>query len=315
MRLALLAVCVSMFVACLAIPEALYDRPGGLNGPLVLVACYAIVRLIHIGVYLVVAGDDPGLRRQVMLALTTSAVPAVAIMTVGVLVGEPWQRPLWLAAVLYELVTIFVTSRGGGGWVVTSAAHFAERHALVVLLALGESMVAIGAGAAQRPIGWNVITSAVVALAAAIGVWLQYFLTLANLLEHGLEALTGAERARAARDLFTYLHLPIVGGIILAALGIEQALANLETGYVGSLGAWALGGGLALSLAGMAAAERRIGGHWSAWRLGAVALLVVAAVALPQAHPTLALGLVALVLVGSAAAASSSDTERRVEHR
>jgi low temperature requirement protein LtrA len=72
-----------------------------------------------------------------------------------------------------------------------------------------------------------------------------HFVALVGRLEHGLGALEGAERARAARDLFTYLHLPIVGGIILAALGIEQALAHLESGRVGTLGSWALGGGLA----------------------------------------------------------------------
>jgi low temperature requirement protein LtrA len=305
MRLALLAVSAAMFVACLAIPEALHDQPGGLNGPLVLVACYAIVRLIHIGVYLVVAGDDHALRRQVMLALTTSAIPGVALMTVGVLLGEPWQRPLWLAAVVYELVTIFVTSRGGGGWVVTSAAHFAERHALVVLLALGESMVAIGSGVAEGPISVSVVVAAVVALGVAIGVWLSYFVGLADRLEHGLEALSGAERARAARDLFTYLHLPIVGGIILAALGIEQALAHLGAGSVGALGSWALGGGLALSLAGMAAADRRIGERWSLWRIGAVAALLVAGALLPSVQPTLALGVVAAILIGSSIADSA----------
>jgi low temperature requirement protein LtrA len=302
MRLALMAASAAMFVACLAIPEALHDQPGGLNGPLVLVACYAVVRLIHIGVYIVVAGDDRALRRQVLVSLTTSAVPAALLLTVGVLLGEPWQRPIWLVAVLYDLAVIFITSRGGGGWVVSSAAHFAERHALVVLLALGESMVAIGAGAAQGAISLPVVGAAVVALAVAIGVWLHYFLGLAYRLEHGLTALTGAERARAARDTFTYLHLPIVGGIILAALGIEQSVAHLGSRHVGSLGSWALGGGLALSLAGMAVADRRIGGRWSPWRIGAVAALLVGAALLPSVHPTLALGVVAVVLIASGVA-------------
>jgi low temperature requirement protein LtrA len=228
MRLALMAASAAMFVACLAIAEALHDQPGGLNGPLVLVACYAVVRLIHIGVYLVVAGDDRALRRQVLVLLTTSAIPAALLLTVGVLLGEPWQRPIWLVAV--------------------------------------------------------------VALAVAIGVWLHYFLGLADRLEHGLTSLSGAERARAARDVFTYLHLPIVGGIILAALGIEQSLAHLGSGHVGTLGSWALGGGLALSLAGMAVADRRIGGRWSPWRIGAVAALLIGAALLPSVHPTLALG-------------------------
>jgi low temperature requirement protein LtrA len=186
--------------------------------------------------------------------------------------------------------------------VVSSAAHFAERHALVVLLALGESMVAIGAGAAQGVISLPVVGAAVVALAVAIGVWLHYFLGLADRLEHGLASLTGAERARAARDVFTYLHLPIVGGIILAALGIEQSLAHLGSGHVGTLGSWALGGGLALSLAGMAVADRRIGGRWSPWRIGAVAALLIGAALLPSVHPTLALGVVAVVLIASGVA-------------
>jgi low temperature requirement protein LtrA len=316
MRLALLCVSAAMFVACLAIPEAFHDQPGGLNGPFVLVGCYAIVRLIHIGVYLVVAGEDHALRRQVMLALTTSALPGVALMSVGVLLGEPWQRPLWLVAVLYELVTIFVTSRGGGGWVVTSAAHFAERHALVVLLALGESMVAIGTGAAQRPISLPIVVAAVVALAVAVGVWLHYFLSLAGRLEHGMKALRGAERARAGRDLFTYLHLPIVGGIILAALGVEQALAHLDSGHLGTVASGALGGGLALSIAGMAAAERRVGGRWSWWRVAAVAALLLGVVVLPPANPAVALGLVALVLVGTAAATvDSREPMATAQHR
>ena len=193
----------------LAIPEAFDDLPGGVSGPLVLVVCYAVVRFLHIGVYLVSAGSDQALRRQVLISLATSAVPAVALLALGVLQPE-WQRPIWLAAVACDILVTFVTSRGGGGWVVRSAAHFSERHGLIVILALGESVVAVGVGAAEQPVGLPIILAAGMGIAVAIGVWLQYFLDLARQLEHPFGQLAGRERARAARDVFTYLHLPIV---------------------------------------------------------------------------------------------------------
>ena len=84
MRLALLAATAAMFIASLAIPESFHDREGGLSGPLVLVVCYAVVRFLHIGVYLVAAGTDVALRRQVLISLAASAVPAVALLTLGV---------------------------------------------------------------------------------------------------------------------------------------------------------------------------------------------------------------------------------------
>jgi low temperature requirement protein LtrA len=303
MRLALLTATATMFIACLAIPEAFGDLPGGLDGPLVLVACYAVVRLLHIAVYLVAAGDDRALRRQVLVSLATSAVPAAALLTIGVLLPNGWQRPLWLVAVIYDLVVIFVTSRGGGGWVVRSAAHFSERHGLVVMLALGESVVAIGVGAAQKPVSAPIVVAAGLAVAVAVGVWLLYFLDLAVQLEHRFGALEGRERARAARDVFTYLHLPIVAGIVIGALGIEQAVAHLEDGYLGTLGAWSLCGGLAMSVVAMAAASRRLGGRWSVWRLGLAAVLVAMAPLLADAQPWLALAVVATALIGTAVAA------------
>ena len=301
MRPVLLAATAAMFVASLAIPEAFDDLPGGVSGPLVLVVCYAVVRFLHIGVYLVAAGSDQALRRQVLISLATSAVPAVALLALGVVLPE-WQRPIWLAAVAYDILVIFVTSRGGGGWVVRSAAHFSERHGLIVILALGESVVAIGVGAAEQPVGLPIIVAAGLGIAVAIGVWLQYFLDLARQLEHPFGQLVGRERARAARDVFTYLHLPIVGGIVIGALGIEQAVAHLEDGHLGSLGAWTLCGGLAVSVAAMAIAARRLGGHWPAWRLGLAAGLLALAPLLPDAQPWLALAIVAVALIGTAVA-------------
>lgn len=255
------------------------------------------MRLLHLSVYFAAAGDDPALRRQVLVSLVTSVVPAVTLLSVGVALGGPWQRPIWLLAVLYDLAIIFLTSRGGGGWVIRSAAHFAERHAGVVILALGESIVAIAVGVAQRPLSWPIIAATVLALAIVGGLWSSYFDRVAGLLEDGLASLSGQPRARMGRDLFTYLHFPVVFGVILAALGIEQAMAYLDAGRIGPTGAFALGVGLAVSLTGAFGAAWRAAGVRLPWRLAAVVLLLGLAAFGGGWHPLAALGVAAGVLL------------------
>ncbi len=300
LRVALVAVMVTMFVACLAIPEAFHDEPGGLDGPLTLVVCYALVRLVHLLVYIVAAGEDRALRRQVLASLGASALPASALLLVGALVGHDWQLPIWAAAVLYDLAAIFVTSRGGGGWVVASATHFSERHALIVILALGESVVAIGAGVSQEPVSSPVVVAAALAVLLAAALWWTYFTHVAGRLEHGLAGRSGQDRARMARDVFTYLHLPIVAGIVFAALGVEQATAHLDDNHLGATGAWALASGLAAFLLGTAAAVRRASGVLLGWRVGAAFALLVGAVGLAAAPPVVGLAVAAVVVAAVA---------------
>jgi low temperature requirement protein LtrA len=298
LRAALVVVMVTMFVACLAIPEAFHDEPGGLDGPVTLVVCYGLVRLVHLAVYLAAAGEDRALRRQVLASLAASAVPATVLLLVGAVVGHGWQLPIWTAAVLYDLGAIFVTSRGGGGWVLASAAHFAERHGLVVILALGESVVAIGAGVSQEPVSAPVVVAAALAVLLAAGLWWTYFAHVAERLEHGLAAVSGRERARMGRDVFTYLHLPIVAGIVLAALGVEQATAHLDDDHLGATGAWALALGLAACLVGTTAATRRASGELLPGRLVAAFVLLATAAPLAAAPPVAALA-VATAIVGA----------------
>ncbi|MBT9257977.1 low temperature requirement protein A [Phycicoccus sp. MAQZ13P-2] len=299
-RSALVLATAAMFVASLAIPEAFHDLPGGLHGPLVLVVCYAMVRAVHLGVYLVVAGEDRRLRRQVLLSLASSAVPATALLAVGVALGEPWQRPVWVLAVLYDLTVIFVTSRGGGGWVLTSAAHFGERHGLVVILALGESLVAIGVGAAEQPVSAPLLGISVLAVAASVGLWLTYFQRSAPVLHAALEAREGSARAHLARDLFTYLHLPVVAGIILGAYGVEQAVAHVADDHVGARAAWSMAAGVALSLGAMAVAERRAGTPWPWERVGPPVVLLALAGVLAHAPAAVLLAVTAATLVAGA---------------
>ncbi len=311
MRHVLLAATATMFVACLAIPEAFHSRSDGVLAPTVLVICYAVVRLLHITIYLHAAGPDAALRRQVLVSLGLSVAPAVALLSVGVALGENGRRAIWLLAVVIDLIVVFVTSRGGGGWVVRSAAHFAERHGLVVILALGESMVAIAVGVAARPLSGVIVLGAVLAVAIVAGMWNAYFSIVAPYLEAGLAARTGPARAQLGRDVFTYLHLPIVGGVILTALGVEQALAHLGDGHIGVTGAYALGAGVAIHLAASEAAVHRATGILLPARLILAGLLLVLAAFGDGLDPVLALALVALGLLALAVAERSRAS---VEH-
>ena len=298
----------AMFVIALGIPEAFHDLPGGLYAPGALVVCYAVMRLVHLFLYLAAAGDNVALRRQVLISLVGSALPTIVLLSIGVALGERWQVWVWLVAVVYDFGIIFVSSRGGVGWVVQSAAHFAERHALIVIIALGESIVAIGVGVAREPLGYRIVLASLLSIMVAVGMWWAYFRHVAIAVEHRMEQLTGAQRAHFGRDACTYLHFPIIAGIILAALGLEQAMAHLAEGRVGALGGWALTGGVTLYLLGTELLGVRADRRLRPQRLVVAGLLILLAIPLGSAHPILALAVVAGALAALALFEARSST-------
>lgn len=295
LRAAFVVAMVAMFVACLAIPEAFKEVPGGVPAAATLVFCYAVVRCAHLTVYLAAASGDTALRRRVLVTAATSVAPTVSILAIGAAVGEPWQTWIWLAAVAYDFAAIYFGARGGG-WVVQSAAHFAERHGLVVILALGESIIAVGVGVADRPLTWPVVTGGVLAVTIAVALWWQYFHRRFEQLEHALEARHGHDRSRLATEVFTYLHLPLIAGIILTALGIEQAMAHLSDDHLGTLGGWALGGGLAVTLVASSLTVVRAGGAISAVRWAGAGVLLASGAPLAALPPLWALAVATLLV-------------------
>ncbi|MBA2782298.1 MAG: low temperature requirement protein A [Actinomycetota bacterium] len=107
------------------------------------------------------------------------------------------------------------------------AGHFAERHGLVVIIALGESIVAAGVGVSGLALGMGVLAAVVVGIALAAALWWAYFDLVMLTAEHRLSEAQGEERARLARDCYSYLHLPMVAGIIFVALGVKQTLSHV----------------------------------------------------------------------------------------
>lgn len=175
LQAAVIVAMVAIFIACLVLPQLFHDSPGQLHRAVVVIACYTTVRLTHFGAYLVAAHGDRRLLRQILVTVPASIIPTIGLLVAGAVAGPGWQRLLWLVAVGYDFAAVFFTGNHHIGWVIRSAAHFAERYSLIVILALGESIVAIAAGLGTTRLTWRIAAGAVLAFLIAVGLYLAYF--------------------------------------------------------------------------------------------------------------------------------------------
>ncbi len=291
----------AMFVVALAIPESFADRAGGISAPVLFAVSYAFVRAVHLGFYLIAAGSDMRLRLTI-LATSIPVGVAVALLVTGAVLGPPYQLPLWGLALLVDYAGIYLAK--SDGWRVHSAAHFAERHGLIVIVALGESIIAVGLGVADAPLSWAVVVAAALGLGIAVCLWWLYFDVVALVAESVLAHKQGAERTRLARDSYTYLHFPMVAGIVFLAVGVKKVTSYVAdtahhdlTDALSLMPLLALYGGVIAYLLGHVAFRLRNVGTINVHRMVAVVVLVVLAAISTRMPALVALGLVAGVLV------------------
>jgi low temperature requirement protein LtrA len=320
LRAALVVAMAAMLVVALAIPEAWSDLPGGLAAPVALAVALAVVRSQHLIVYAVAARGDRGLLRR----LSVTAVPvgvAAILLIAGALLGRSAQTVLWLLALAVDYSGIYLA--GVEGWRLPAPSHFAERHGLIIIVALGESIVAIGVGVAQLPLSWAVMLGSVLGLGVSVAMWWLYFDVTALVAERRLHQVEGLERNRLATDSFTYLHFPMVVGILAAALGLKKVFEYVaDTSHhtlsdsLPVIPAIALAAGPALYLLALFAFHYRNAGTPKLPPLVA-GIALSGLVALAAVLPALAaLGLVCAVLVALVAYdasryASARDAVRR----
>jgi low temperature requirement protein LtrA len=230
-------------------------------------------------------------------------LPSVAILAAAAFVSGPGQLGLWVLALVLDYANVWFT--GPEGWRLNSPAHFAERFGLIVIIALGESVVAIGIGLGALPMTWPSAGAALCGLALAAGMWWIYFDIVARVSEHRLTRATGNERIKLATDSYTFLHLPLIAGIVLVALGLKKALLYIAdprnhslSEPVHGVALWALTAGLALYLVAVSSLRRRNLGSWNVQRL-VVAAFVLAATPLLGHVPAVALlAVMAAVVLG-----------------
>jgi low temperature requirement protein LtrA len=268
-RIAIFVSMAALLVAALCVPEVFGDRA------LLFAGAYTVVRIGQIALFVFASGDDPNLRRSVQ-GLAISTLLGVGPLIAAGFADGALQLALWVVALILDFAGPLIID--SSGWRL-SAEHFAERHGLIVIIALGESIVAIGVGA-ERGVDAAVVTAAVLGTAVAACLWWVYFDVVALVSTRRLDsAEPGREQNTLARDSFSYLHYPMVAGIVLVALGLKKTLGHPDEHlYLES--AAALLGGVAVYLAALSAFRRRNMGQFNRPRLwlslGLVAMIPVA---------------------------------------
>ena len=280
-RLVLFAAMAALLVTSLCVPDAFGDLG------LTLAIAYGAVRVAHIALFVLASRDDPGLRHSV-LGLAVSTAIGVTILTVGSLLDGNGQLAVWAVALAFDMAATLRID--ASGWRLV-AGHFAERHGLIVIVALGESIVAIGVGA-EAGVDGGVIAAAILGIGVAGALWWAYFDVAAVAAARQLAEIESVqERNEMARDGYSYLHLPMVAAIVLVALGMKTTLAHVADPLPWET-ATALVGGAALFLLAHVAFKLRCLGSLSVPRLVAAAVLLAA---IPVAHQVEALVTVAMV--------------------
>jgi low temperature requirement protein LtrA len=237
-RLAMLAGMAAMLVVALAVPTAF-----GEDGVVFAVAYFA-VRILHLVLYSFAARGDPDLLGAVVRLTPTATLGPAVLVLAGFMDGTE-RVGAWIVALAADFLGPAVVG-AGRGWRVHPA-HFAERHALIVIIALGESIVAIGVGATTIELTVGVVAAAVLGIVVVSGLWWLYFDVAAILAQRQLTAATGVAQARMARDSYSYLHFPMVAGIVLFALALKKTLGAVDE-PLSTIPAVGLFGGLATYL-------------------------------------------------------------------
>jgi low temperature requirement protein LtrA len=231
-----------MFGAMAAMLVVALAVPGAFETDAVLFAvAYLIVRLLHLLLYAIAGKRDPDLLGAVLRFMPSATLAPAIILAAGFVDGRA-QAALWVVALAVDYLGALIGR--GAGWRV-SPAHFAERHGLIVIIALGESIIAIGVGAAGVSLTPGILSAAVLGIAAIAALWWAYFDVIAVQAQRQLSETSGATLARLARDCYSYLHLPMIAGIVLFALGLKETIEQVDE-PLATIPAVALCGGLAV---------------------------------------------------------------------
>jgi low temperature requirement protein LtrA len=216
LRLALIGAMGGSLLMAKTVPDAFADGGTWFGWE------YFTVRLFAGAIYWIGARHSPSQRAALLTFLPLSLVAPLLVVGGGYLTGSA-RLGLWALAMAVDFAS--AAAAGRGTWEVDPG-HFAERNGLFVIIALGESIVAIGLGASQAERTSGLLLALVVAFLGAAALWWSYFDRAARAAEEYLKEVQGQERGRFARDAYTLLHFPVVLGIVLYAVGAEEVVAH-----------------------------------------------------------------------------------------
>ena len=275
-RLAIFAAMAALLLVALSLPDAFGE------GALEFALAYGAVRAGHIALFLLASRDDAALRHSVS-GFAAGTTVACTLLVVGSFLDTGWQAAVWALALALDMAEPYFAA--AGGWRLVPE-HFAERHGLIMIVALGESIVALGVGA-DVGLSLGVAAAAVLGIALVCELWWIYFdiVAIANV-RRLVRAAQGRVRNELARDVYSYLHFPLVAGIVITAFGLHETLAHVDD-PLQAVSAFALAGGVGIYLLGHVAVRLRGAGTLSRRRL-MLALVMFALIPLALEVPSLA---------------------------
>jgi len=303
-RLIMFAAMAAGFFMALSVPDAFQDEAAWFA------VAYFVVRVLNSVLFSWGVRNEPGTLRAT-LRLAPWFLAAAFVALAGGFVDPDYRAWVWLASLVIDVVgTLTVAS---AEWNV-SPSHFAERFALIVIIALGESIVAIGIGTSELERDTTYALSVVVAFAGVAALWWAYFDFTAVAAERALRRASPGARGPLARDVFTFFHYPVVLGIILYAVAAKKTLEH-PLDPLSEAGRWALVLGVAIFLCGFALMRFRVVRRVAWERLGAAGVALGLAVGLDGTDAVVTLGVVIGVLVLSIAIETARLRELRAEIR
>jgi low temperature requirement protein LtrA len=305
-RIAMFGSMAALLVAALAVPHAFND-----DG-LVFAIAYGIARYAQVILLYIAGRDNQNLRHSVITGLSFSTAIGVTLLIVASQTDGATQGVLWATALALDMAgPLFF---GVEGWQLVPG-HFAERHGLIVLIAIGESIVAVGAGATGE-LDAGVITAAILGVVVAAAFWWLYFDVVAVVATRKLARVpAGRQQNAMARDSYSFLHFPMVAGIILVALGMKKTLAHVDHHLEIEI-ATAMFGGMALYLVAHVAFRWRNLHTLNRQRLFTAGLLVALIPLVVEIDALVALALMSalLVILISYETIRFADARDRIRH-
>ncbi|MGI9616527.1 MAG: low temperature requirement protein A [Acidimicrobiales bacterium] len=291
-RVAILASMLGVFIMGFAVPTAFEGDSAWFA------AGYVLTRFLAGVVAWFGTVDDP-IEHAAMRSFLPVSAPAPALIVIGALVGGdalPW---IWLLAAAIEVGSALLAANAE--WHI-DAGHFAERHGLITIIALGEAIIAVGV-AVTAAAGDNVdVTSAVVwrlgiGLVGVCTLWWAYFDKMQVIWERALEDASPQETGTVGRDVYSLAHYPMIAGIVFFAVGLEEAFLH-PLDPPTTFNRWMLATAVALYLLSQAAATYRCWGAIAYERIAGV-VVVVAFVALADMKAELVVLIMTLLMIAT----------------
>jgi low temperature requirement protein LtrA len=218
----------AIFVAALVIPDAWRSSGRMMDAPLALALCYVVLRGLDIGLYFEAATGNPRLRTTLRFFAITTTLAWIPLI-VGAHLGGTTQTLLWAAAFITDFGGGFLAS-GFSGWLLPSPSHFTERHGLVLMIALGESLISVGAGAGVAVVRAPVMLAALLGFTVAVCLWWFYFRSSAAAAGEALGRVPPRRRGEVGSNAYSLAHFLLIAGVIYVGLGIEQVISRLAHG-------------------------------------------------------------------------------------